>query len=72
MIKMSRPSSTITAAGLAGMSVTVFWGVIKTVYPDVELDPLLVSASTTLVAALVGYFKKENVLPLRDDLPITE
>lgn len=62
---MKRPSSTITAAGLAGMGMTVVWGAVRTVYPDLELDPTLVSGSTAFVSALVGYFKKENVLPIQ-------
>ena len=58
---MERPSSTITAATLAGMAMTVFWGAIST-FTSIQPDPTLVSGSVTLAAALVGYFKKENVL----------
>lgn len=63
---MNRPSSTITSAALAGMGMTVVWGAVKTFYPELELDPTLISGSTTFVAALVGYFKRENVLKPED------
>jgi hypothetical protein len=58
---MNKPSSTITAAALAGMAMTVFWGIIAT-FTTVNADPTLVSGSVTLAASLVGYFKKENVI----------
>ena len=60
---MNRPSSTITAASLAGMGMTLFWEVV--IQADF-LNPRasLVAASVTFAAALVGYLKRENVLPL--------
>jgi hypothetical protein len=61
-MKMTKPSSTITAAALSGMFMSVVWGAIKTWKPELELDPMLVSGSTTFVSALVGYRKRENVL----------
>ena len=61
---MNKPSSTITAAGLAGLGMTVLWGILAT-FSEFEADPVLVSGSVTFVIALVGYFKKENVLPLK-------
>ena len=51
---------------MAGMGMTVVWGIVKTFFPEVELDPMLVSGSTTFAAALVGYFKRENVLKPED------
>jgi hypothetical protein len=60
---MNKPSSTITAASIAGMVMTVIWGAVRT-FTDIVPDPTLVSGSVTLAMALVGYFKKENVLPL--------
>jgi len=63
---MNRPSSTITAATLAGMGMTVVWGGVKTFLPEVQFDPMLISGSTTFAAALVGYFKRENVLTAED------
>jgi len=58
---MNRPSSTITAAALAGMAMTVLWGLVST-FTEYSVDPMLVSGSVTFATALVGYFKKENVL----------
>ena len=60
---MNRPSSTITAATLAGMGVALIWELVAT-FTEVQLSPGLVSASTVFASSLVGYFKKENVLPL--------
>ena len=62
---MNRPSSTITAAGLSGMGMTVLWGAVFTVWPDFTAHPTLISGSTALVAAAVGFFKKENVLEVK-------
>lgn len=61
---MNKPSSTITAATLAGLGMTVLWGLVST-FTEFEVDPMLVSGSATFVGALFGYFKKENVLPLQ-------
>jgi len=63
---MNKPSSTITAAGLAGMGMTVLWGAVKTWKPELELDPTLISGSTAFVSAVVGYVKRENVLKPED------
>lgn len=60
-MNLSKPSSTITAATLAGMGAALFWELIAT-FTDVTLSAGLISASTVFVSALVGYFKKENVL----------
>lgn len=59
---MNKPSSTITAAGLAGMGMTVVWGVVFTFFPDFTAHPTLISGSTALASAIVGYYKKERVL----------
>ena len=58
---MNRPSSTITAATIAGMGMSFLWELIAT-FTTVELSPGLVAASVVFVSALVGYFKYENVL----------
>jgi|15BtaG_2_1085339.scaffolds.fasta_scaffold26907_2 hypothetical protein len=60
---MNQPSSTITAAALAGMGMTLLFELL------IQFDVLqpratLVAASVTFVSALAGYLKKENVLPL--------
>lgn len=61
---MNKPSSTITAATLAGSGATVFWGLVET-FTAVEPSAMLISGSTALAAGLAGYFKKETVLPLK-------
>lgn len=58
---MNKPSSTITAATLAGMGTAVVWELVAT-FTEVQLSPGLIAASTVFVSSLVGYFKKENVL----------
>lgn len=58
-----RPSSTITAAALAGMGMTLATELAMQF--GFALRPTLVAAATTFVSALVGYFKRENVLPLQ-------
>jgi len=61
---MNRPSSTITAATLAGSGITLMWGLLGT-FSTIEPTALVVSASTVFVTSLAGYFKRENVLPLK-------
>jgi len=58
---MNRPSSTITAATLAGMGMTVVWGLVGT-FTDVTPTATLISGSTVFVSSLVGFLKKEKVL----------
>ena len=58
---MNKPSSTITAATLAGLGIALLWEFVAT-FTDVQLSPGMVAASTVFVSALFGYFKKENVL----------
>lgn len=58
---MNKPSSTITAATLAGMATTVVWQLVAT-FSDVEPTAGLISGSTVFVSSLVGYLKKENVM----------
>lgn len=56
---MNQPSSTITAAFLAGMGVSLIW-LIAAEFFDVHASETLVSLSATFVSALVGYIKKET------------
>jgi len=63
---MERPSSTITAATLAGMGVSVIWELVAT-FTTVALSPGIIASSVVFTVALAGYFKKENVLSLKDD-----
>lgn len=60
---MNKPSSTITAATLAGFAVSFIWEMIDT-FTDIEPSLGAVATSVALAAGLVGYFKKENVLPI--------
>lgn len=59
---MRKPSSTISAATLTGMGLTLFWELAAQF--GLEVRPTLVAASVTFFSALVGYYKRENVLPL--------
>ena len=58
---MNKPSSTITAATIAGMSAAVVWELVAT-FTSVSPTAGLIAGSTALAAALAGYFKKENVI----------
>lgn len=60
---MQQPSSTITAAFLAGMAMSLAWLVAGEFF-DVHASEALVSLSVTFVSSVVGYFKRETVLPL--------
>lgn len=62
---MNKPSSTITAATLAGMGVALVWELVAT-FTDVTLSAGLISASTVFASSFVGYFKKERVLQAKD------
>ena len=59
---LSRPSSTITAATLAGMAMTMVWEIAAQF--GFEARATLVASSVTFAGALVGYCKRENVLPM--------
>ena len=66
---MNRPSSTITAAGVSGTLVGLILIVLAAFWPEiyqrVQLYPGAEAHLTAAVMIAVGYFKKENVLPLR-------
>jgi len=62
---MNKPSSTITAATLAAAGVTLIWMLVDN-FSALSVSAGVVSGSTAFVAALFGYCKKENVLPLKD------
>ena len=61
---MNKPSSTITAATLAATAVTLIWMLVDN-FTALSVSAGVVSGSTAFVAALFGYLKKENVLPLK-------
>lgn len=58
---MNKPSSTITAATIAGMAAAVLWELVAT-FTNVSPTAGLIAGSTALAAAAVGYFKKEKVI----------
>ncbi len=60
---MNQPSGTITAAMLAGLAIAFVWEMID-MFTDIEPSLGTVAASVVLVNGLVGYFRKENVLPI--------
>ncbi len=59
---MNKPSSTITAAALAGMGMTLFWELIMQFNLMGAVRPALIAGSVVFISAAVGYYKKENVL----------
>jgi len=65
---MNAPSSTITAATIAGASVTFVWAMVDQ-FTSIDPNAVLVASSVTLVSMVVGYFKKERVLNIKRRLP---
>lgn len=61
---LNQPSSTITAAFLAGIATALFWAVWNWLEPQAIPPAEVVSLSTTFISSVVGYFKRENVLPI--------
>lgn len=59
---MNKPSSTITAAALAGMGMTLLWELVMQFNLIGPVRPALIAGSVAFVVSVVGYFKKENVL----------
>ena len=59
---MNAPSSTIKAATLAGMGMTVLWELVMQFNLMGTVRPALIAGSVALVTAVVGYYKKEVVL----------
>jgi len=64
---MKEPSSTITAAFIAGSAASVVWELVAT-FTEFSPTAGLIAGSVVLVSSLVGYKKKENVLPLKKSL----
>lgn len=66
---LSRPSSTIATAGIAGAIVGVLFillaAISPTIYSRIAMYPGAEAHLTTLAIFAAGYFKKENVLPVK-------
>ena len=65
---MNRPSSTITAAGLAGFFASTVLLCLKIWAPEfyVQIPPEYQGHLVTAFVFIIGYLKKENVLPLKE------
>jgi len=62
---VNKPSSTITAATVAGLLMSLFWGTLNE-FTAISVSAGYISLSVTAVSAVVGYFKRENVLQLKE------
>jgi hypothetical protein len=64
---MNTPSSTIQAAGISGFIAATVLLIVKLVWPEIH-GQIPAAYHGYLVAGIMfgfGYFKKENVLPLK-------
>ena len=66
---MNQPSSTISAAVVGGtiagllIGATAIW--FPEQYENIRLYPGFEAHLATAIGGIIGYFKKENVLPVR-------
>ena len=64
MMNTARPSSTIQAATITGLSMSLLWLLIPEITDYVVPAPI-VSVATALAMAVVGYFTKEKIINQR-------
>ena len=64
---MKKPSSTISSAGIAGFLASTLLLVVKIAWPDIYVQiPIEYQGYLiTGIMVMIGYFKKENVLPVK-------
>ena len=63
---MNKPSSTIQAAAIGGGAAAVLFGIFSIVGPEyyARVPPGMEAGAAVIIGAIVGYLKKETVLPL--------
>ena len=64
---VAKPSSTIQSAGLSGFIASSLLLIVKLAWPEiyVQIPPEYQGYLVTAIMIGFGYFKKENVLPLK-------
>jgi MFS superfamily sulfate permease-like transporter len=69
MNKLRQPSSTITATAVAGFIAATMLLIVKIMWPDIyaQIPETYRSHLVVAIAVVIGYFKRENVLPLKDE-----
>ena len=64
---MNRPSSTITAAAIAGGIASLAFGFFSILGPELysRVPPGMEAGTAVLIGVGIGYLKKENVLNVK-------
>ncbi len=64
---MNAPSSTIKAASSWGFLAAIAMGILAIIWPDIyaRVPPGFEAALAVGVGTVMGFFQKENVLPLK-------
>ena len=74
---MNKPSSTIQAAGYSGMFASMIFLMLAILAPDIYqraqaypgAEATIAAFLTTLFSFLIGWRKRENVLPVKREFP---